>query len=74
MARGPQRHAIIDRTHALPITREAAVLRISRSGIYYTPASPSDADLAPMRRLDALHLEMSHAHGRAGLRRDNIFA
>jgi putative transposase len=59
---------MIDRTHALPITRQAAALGISRSGLYYTPASPSDADLTLMRRLDALHVEMPW-WGARGLRR-----
>jgi len=68
VARGPQRQAIIDRTHALPITRQAIALGISRSGIYYTPAPPSDADLSLMRRIDALHLEMPWRDAR-GLRR-----
>jgi putative transposase len=59
---------MIDRTRALPITRQAAALGISRSGIYNTPAPPSEADLALMRRLDALHLEMPW-WGARGLRR-----
>lgn len=59
---------MIDRTHRLPLTRQAAALGISRSGLYYTPAAPSDADLTLMRRLDALHLAMPW-WGARGLRR-----
>lgn len=59
---------MIDRTHALPITRQAAALGISRSGIYYMPTPPSEADLALMRRIDALHLEMPW-WGARGIRR-----
>lgn len=40
---------------ALPLTRQAVALGISRSGIYYTPAPPSEADVALMRCIDALH-------------------
>ena len=59
---------MIDRTDVLPITRQAVALGISRSGIYYTPAPPSDVDLALMRRIDALHLELPW-WGARGLRR-----
>jgi putative transposase len=59
---------MIDRTHALPVTRQAAALGISRSTVYYHPQPPSDARLALMRRLDAVHLEMPW-FGARGLRR-----
>jgi putative transposase len=59
---------MIDRTHDLPLTKQVMALGISRSGIYYTPAPPSEADLALMRRIDALHLEMPW-WGARGLRR-----
>ena len=59
---------MIDRTHALPITRQTAALGISRSGLYYTPRPVAEADLALMRRIDAVHLEMPW-WGARGLRR-----
>jgi putative transposase len=48
---------MIDRTHALPLTRQAAVLGISRGALYYAPRETSPWDLALMRQIDALHLE-----------------
>ena len=48
---------MIDRTHELPITRQAELLGISRASVYYLPRPVSEADLALMRRIDALHLE-----------------
>ena len=42
---------MIDRTHALPLTRQAAVLGISRGAIYYAPRPVSDRDLALMRQM-----------------------
>ena len=35
---------MIDRSHDLPITRQAQVLKISRSGVYYLPRAISAAD------------------------------
>lgn len=55
---------MIDREHALPLLRQAALLRLSRSSIYYEPQSVSAAELAIMRRMDELHL----AHPFAGSR------
>ena len=43
---------MIDRGHALSITRQAKALGISRSGVYALPRPVSDADLALMRRID----------------------
>ena len=48
---------MIDRNHALPITRQAELLGISRGAVYYLPRRISEADEALMRRLDELHLE-----------------
>jgi putative transposase len=59
---------MIDRSHALPITKQAAALGISRGAVYYAPRPPSGADLTLMRRLDAVHLEMPW-FGARGLRR-----
>src|SRR6516165_456549 len=51
-----ERKAMIDRDHDLPLTRQAAVLNISRGTLYYKPRPASAADLALMRRMDELHL------------------
>src|SRR3972149_6984969 len=56
-----ERQAMIDRTHALPITKQAAAMGVSRGSGYYKPRPVSEADLALMRRLDALHLEFPYA-------------
>mgnify|MGYP000994963374 CR=1 FL=1 len=48
---------MIDRDHALPITRQAHLLGMSRGAVYYLPRPTSAADLALMRRIDELHLE-----------------
>ena len=55
---------MIDREHDLPITRQAAVLNISRGSVYYRPRPMPEADLAIMRRLDWLHLEFPFAGAR----------
>jgi len=55
---------MIDRTHDLPIATQAKALRISRGSVYYLPRPVSDADLAIMRRLDRLHLELPFAGSR----------
>ena len=48
---------MIDRDHRLSITRQAELLDISRGTVYYLPRPVSAADLALMRKIDALHLE-----------------
>ena len=55
---------MIEREHALPIKRQAALVGISRSTVYYRPESVSQEDLALMRRLDELHLEHPFAGSR----------
>jgi len=55
---------MIDRSHELPIAKQAKVLAISRSSIYYLPRSVSAADLAVMRRMDELHLDFPFAGSR----------
>jgi putative transposase len=55
---------MIDRTHDLPITRQAKALNISRGSVYYLPRPVSAADLALMRRIDELHLEFPFAGSR----------
>jgi putative transposase len=48
---------MIIKTHPLPVKRQAELLEISRSNVYYLPASTSEKDLALMRAIDELHLE-----------------
>ena len=55
---------MIDREHELPLTRQAEVLKLSRSGLYYRPRPVSPADLAVMRRIDELHLDYPFAGSR----------
>ena len=55
---------MIDRSHDLPLRRQAEVLKLSRSSLYYRPRPVSPADLAIMRRLDELHLEHPFAGSR----------
>jgi putative transposase len=55
---------MIDRTHDLPLTRQAQVLKLSRSSVYYQPQPVSAADLAIMRRIDELHLDYPFAGSR----------
>ena len=55
---------MIDRKHALPVTKQAAALSISRSSVYYLPRPVPAADLALMRQLDELHLEFPFAGAR----------
>ena len=55
---------MIDRTHQLPVRRQAQLLDLSRSAVYYRPIPVSDDDLALMRRVDELHLE--HPSSAAG--------
>jgi len=49
---------MIERGGKLPVTRQAELLELSRSSVYYTPRPLSDRDLGLMRRLDELHLEL----------------
>ena len=55
---------MIDRTHDLPLARQATLLQLSRSSLYYAPQPVPEADLAIMRRIDALHLEHPFAGSR----------
>jgi putative transposase len=49
---------MIDRGAKVTVTRQAELLALSRSSVYYTPRALSDRDLRLMRRLDELHLQM----------------
>ncbi|AJP71321.1 integrase [Sphingomonas hengshuiensis] len=55
---------MIDRSHALPVTRQVRELGISRGSVYYLPRPTSAADLALMRRIDALHMDFPFAGSR----------
>jgi len=59
---------MIDRTHPLPITRQAETVGISRGSVYCECECESepigDADLELMRRIDELHLELPFASAR----------
>ena len=55
---------MIDRTHDLPVTRQAQVLKLSRSSVYYQPCPVSAAELLIMRRIDELHLDYPFAGSR----------
>jgi putative transposase len=45
---------MIDRGHDLPLGRQAELLRLSRSSIYYEPRAVASAELAIMRQIDEL--------------------
>ena len=55
---------MIDPTHELPIVRQAQLLDLSRSSVYYLPQPTPEADLVLMRRIDELHLEHPFAGAR----------
>jgi len=55
---------MIERGHELPMTRQAKLLKLSRSSVYYRPRPVSPADLAIMRRIDEFHLEYPFAGSR----------
>jgi len=61
---------MIDRTHDLAVTRQAELVGIPRSSVYSLPAPVSEADLALMRRIDALHL--AHPYAGARMLRDML--
>jgi len=55
---------MINREHRLPVTRQAELLGLSRASVYYQPVPVAAADLALMRRIDELHLELPFAGSR----------
>ena len=55
---------MIERTAQLSISRQAILLGISRSSVYYQPRPVSDADLKLMHRIDRLHMEFPFAGSR----------
>ncbi len=63
---------MIDRDHALSVTKQAEVVGISRSTVYYLPRPVSPDDLAIMKQIDKLHTEFPFAGSRM-LRRLLVF-
>ena len=55
---------MIDRSHDLPLVRQAELLRLSRSRLYYEPRPVSASELVIMRRIDELHLDYPFAGSR----------
>lgn len=55
---------MIDRDHDLPVTKQADVVGIARSTVYYLPRPVSAVDLALMTQIDKLHLEFPFAGSR----------
>ncbi len=55
---------MIDRTHRLPVTKQAKVLRLSRGCVYYQPKPLSESAQILMTRLDQLHLKFPFAGAR----------
>ncbi|NMM39192.1 MAG: IS3 family transposase, partial [Glaciimonas sp.] len=55
---------MIHKSHALSVMRQAELLGLSRSNVYYLPQAVSQSDLALMHRMDALHLEYPFAGAR----------
>ena len=55
---------MIDRGHALSVRKQAEVVGIARSTVYYLPRAVPSADLELMRWIDELHLEFPFAGAR----------
>ena len=55
---------MIDRNHPLPVSKQARIVGISRGSVYYLPKPVPAQDLALMRRIDELHLELPFAGSR----------
>ena len=52
---------MIDRGHNLSLGRQAELLGLSRSTLYYEPRPVPAAEVAIMRRIDELHLDYPFA-------------
>jgi putative transposase len=55
---------MIDRSHELPLRRQAELLRLGRGRLYYVPRPVPAGELAMMRRIDELHLNYPFAGAR----------
>jgi putative transposase len=49
---------MIDREASLPVIRQARLLGLSRSSVYYRPVDTSEADLKLMAAIDEIHTEL----------------
>lgn len=49
---------MIERGSEVAVARQAELLGLSRSSVYYTPRPMSERDLVLMRRIDELHLQL----------------
>jgi putative transposase len=49
---------MIDGAHALPVSRQAHLLGLARSSVYYEPVATSERDLALMAAIDEVHTEL----------------
>jgi putative transposase len=49
---------MIDRTHPLPVIRQARLLGLSRSSVYYEPVPVRASNLALMAAMDEVHMEL----------------
>ena len=55
---------MIDRSHDLPVARQALSLGIGRGSVYYLARPVAASDLVVMRRIDELHLNFPFAGSR----------
>ena len=55
---------MIDREHDLPLARQAELLALSQSSLYYEPRPVPAYELAIMRWIDALHMDRPFAGSR----------
>jgi putative transposase len=49
---------MIDKMHPLPVRRQARLLDLSRSSLYYEPVGISERDLVLMTTIDEIHLKL----------------
>ena len=55
---------MIDRDHALSVSKQAGAVGIARSTVYYLPRPVSASDLDLMKQIDRLHMEFPFAGAR----------
>jgi putative transposase len=70
---GPSGKRWLSGVSEVPVKRQAQLLQLSRSSVYYEPRPISQRDLMLMRRLDELHLQLPYYGARklaAQLRRE----
>jgi putative transposase len=51
---------MIDKEHALPVTKQCEILDLTRSSIFYKPVPISERDLKLMSEIDKIHLKYSY--------------